>query len=238
MKLENEKVGKKISYKDNTSPERLASRKPLYQPPSPKAGTELEDAKTEEEKAEEKKKLDMMKKYYRNRHHTLLKALKEQKEKKEQEEIALKEAEERKKKKVREKVVNQMQIQSKVFDVQPYASATEEINTPVISEMNKSGVIAKQKTTARQKSMKRGNSISNLQLQKTYRDDRSVQSRGSTREGRSKKPGSASQSRTGTDFKRGRTLTPTARRTTKHEKFPKLEPLSPEDQEAFDEKKE
>ena len=78
MKLENEKVGKKISYKDSTSPERIASRKPLYQAPqSPKADKELEDGKTEEEKAEEKKKLDMMKKYYRNRHHTLLKALKE-----------------------------------------------------------------------------------------------------------------------------------------------------------------
>ena len=92
----------------------------------------------------------------------------------------------------------------------------------------------------KQKSIKRGNSISNLaKITKSYRDERSTQSRGSTREGRSKhKPASASQSRTGTDFKRGRTLTPTARNTTKYERFPKPEPLSLEEQAVFDEKRE
>ena len=88
--------------------------------------------------------------------------------------------------------------------------------------------------------MKRGASISSLtRASQAYNDERSNKSRGSTRESRkrSSKPSSASQSKTASEFRRGRTLTPSARDKKKHQKV-ELQPLSPEEQALFDEKRE
>ena len=159
----------------------------------------------------------------------------------------MKEADEKKKQKVKEKAIGDgSRIQSKFFD-KPSTFDQTDMSSPVLlmSEMGKTAsTIAKKEKKSK---MKRGNSISNLNsnlsgVQKAYRDDLSMKSRGSTRDdkrqGDSENAGSASQNRSSNDFKRGRTLTPQARRTTKHDKFPQPPPMSIEDQAMFDENRE
>ena len=143
-------------------------------------------------------------------------------------------------KKIKEKVVGDpSKIQSKVFETQPsgMAATESEMMSPVtVGEFGKTASTIKGVEKTKPKKLDRGSSVSSLGgMRKT---NRPVNSRGSTREGRSKKPGSASSNRGNSEMKRNRTLTPTARRTTKPDKFPKPEPISPEEQAIFDEKRE
>ena len=120
------------------------------------------------------------------------------------------------------------------------ATESEMMSPATLGEFGKTASTIKGVEKPKQKKLNRGNSISSLGgMKRTIRDDRSNKSRGSTREGRSKKPGSAAGgSRNTSEIKRNRTLTPSARRTTKPDKFPKPEPISAEEQAIFDEKRE